>query len=59
MISILLYTTDNKFELITFKSQCCANELLSLGRDENNEDCFPLFLFANVVIQLVNIAWST
>ena len=32
------------------KAQCCANELFTIGREENNEDCLPLKLL-NVQIE--------
>ena len=31
-----------EYEPITSKTQCCANELFTIGKEENNDDCFPL-----------------
>ena len=36
------YTSVDKYEPITSKSQCHANELFAIGRDKNNEDYLPL-----------------
>ena len=35
-------TTSDKYKPCTRKYQHCANELFSIVRVENNEDCFPL-----------------
>ena len=41
-LSRLPYTSVDKYEPITSKSQCHANELFAIGRDRNNEDYLPL-----------------
>ena len=35
---------NDKYYPYTRKAQCRANELFTIGRVENNEDCFPLNL---------------
>ena len=35
-------TPSNKYKSCTRKAQCHANELFTLSRVENKEDCFPL-----------------
>ena len=43
-LSRLTYTHSDKYKSCTRKAQCCAKELFTLGRVENNEDRFPLNL---------------
>ena len=43
-LSILPYTSINKYEHITSKAKCHVNKLLSIFRSENNKYCFPLNL---------------
>ena len=50
MLSRLPSTSVKNYEPSTFKAQCHANELLSIGREENNED-FPLLNILNVQIE--------
>ena len=40
----LQYTSVNKYEPRTSKSQCHTHDLFSIGRKENNEDFFQLNL---------------
>ena len=49
-LSRLPSTSVDKYKPNTTKSQCRKNELFSIGRVENNEDCFPQNLF-NVQIE--------
>ena len=44
MLSILPSTRIENYESCTSKVKCCANELFTIGRVENNDDCFPLNL---------------
>ena len=44
MLSRLPSTPGDKYEPCTRKAQCRANDLFTIGRVENNEDCFPLNL---------------
>ena len=37
MLSRFPYTSTDKYDPFTSKYQCCANELFSIGRVENNE----------------------
>ena len=48
-LSRLLSTTSDKYEPCTRKAQCWANELFTIGRVENNKDCFPLNL---IIVQI-------
>ena len=43
-LSRFLYTPSDKYYTCTRKAQCCANELLALGRVENKKYCFPLII---------------
>ena len=43
-LSIFPSTPRNKYDPCTRKDQCRANELFSIDRVENNEDCFPINL---------------
>ena len=43
-LSILPSTPINNNEPCTRKAQCCANKLFAIGREENNDNCFPLNL---------------
>ena len=43
-LSIFLSTTSNKNDPCTRKAQCRANELVTIGREENDDNCFPLNL---------------
>ena len=43
-ISILPSKYFDKYETITRKDQCRANELFLISRSENNKYCFPLNL---------------
>ena len=36
------YKSVEKYKPITSKAQYCVDELFTIGREENNEDCFPL-----------------
>ena len=44
MLIIIPFKPVDKYVTSTVKSQCCTNELFTLGRDENNEDYFLLHL---------------
>ena len=44
MLSTFTSTSVDKYNPSTMKAQCCANKLVTIGREENNEDCFPLDL---------------
>ena len=44
MLSRFLPKPSNKYDTCTSKSQCCANDVFTIGRVENNKDCFPLNL---------------
>ena len=37
-------TPSYKNETCTSKAQCCTNELFTIGREENNDNCFPIKL---------------
>ena len=41
-LSRLLSTPSHKYDPCTRKAQCRTKELFTVGRVENNEDCFPL-----------------
>ena len=41
-LGIFPSTSVKKYEPITSKSQCCANELFEIVREENKEDFVPL-----------------
>ena len=43
-LSILPYTPSNKYNTCIRKAQYRANDLFTIVRVENNEDCFPLNL---------------
>ena len=43
-LSRLSYTSVENYLPSTSESQCCAKELFSFNREENNEDCFPINL---------------
>ena len=43
-LSRLPSASNNKKRPSTRKTQCCANKLFTVGREENNENCFPLNL---------------
>ena len=43
-LSRMTSTPSNKNDTCTRKTQCRANELFAIGREENNENCFPLNL---------------
>ena len=48
-LSRLPSATSDKYESCTRNAQCCANELFSIGRVENEKYCFPLnFLFVQI-----------
>ena len=49
-IVILPSASINKYDPITMKYQCCANELFTISRSEKKEYCFPLNLL-NVQIE--------
>ena len=38
------YTPSNKYKSCTWKSQCHANKLFLIGREEKKEDCFLLII---------------
>ena len=44
IMSRLPSTSVNKYNHSTSKARCHVNRLFTIGRDENNEDCFPLNL---------------
>ena len=41
-LRIFSYTSVDKYESSTSKTQCCANKLLKIGRVENNKERLPL-----------------
>ena len=43
-LSRLPYRPSDKYKPCTKKAQCCANELFTLGRIENNKYCLPINL---------------
>ena len=43
-LSIFPSTSSEKYKPCTKKSQCHVNGLFTIGRVENNKDCFPLNL---------------
>ena len=43
-LSRLPYTSVDKDDPSTSKTQCCMNELFTIGREETDEGCFPLNL---------------
>ena len=47
-ISRLPSTPSNNDEPCTSKAQCRANELFAIGREEKNDNCFPLNLFVQL-----------
>ena len=50
MLSRLLYMLFNKYKPSTMKAQCYRNKLSEIGRDEKNEDYFPIYIL-NVQIE--------
>ena len=42
MIIIFSYIPVYKYNINTMKAQCRVYELLTIARDESNEDCFQL-----------------
>ena len=43
ILSILPYTSVDKYETSTMKSHCRSNELFTTGRVENSEYFFPIY----------------
>ena len=50
-ISILTFTSNDKYDPSTSKAHCCANNIFENSSTENNYICFPLTIFNFLIEQ--------